>query len=477
MMEAHAEGSSRRGSLIRSVMLLLALAVLLIVLLGRAGSPPDAGKGRKSGQVRPAVALSAPSQGTSLAALAPPGGGFSPQVRLGFTNGDQWEPAIAADDFGHVYVLYAQYFGVPGCDDCASPTNILQISNDGGKTWGPPTVIYPSAGDQQWDSQIAVDPADGRTVYASFMNKSKSDILVGKSTDFGQTWTFAVADGVNAGTDKPILAVRGQDVYVAYNHSNTIWLSSSHDGGQTWSHAEYQTNKRGWSLPGGGTVTPDGAVYFAWGGYQKSGNATGKTNLYVTKSSDGGQNWQFIDIATSESQPDCSAYLCGWAYLGAQLVMASDSAGTLYVLWNSNTESRAPMDVFFSKSSDGGATWTTPVDVSGAPAGVDHAFPAIDARGPGQVSISWMDARENHNGLPVWNTYYRSSTDGGASWSAEADISSYVAGFSYIFLEGFRYPFGDYYELAIDANGLVHVVMGEGFSYDSPGSIWYTQGK
>ncbi|MEK6572856.1 MAG: hypothetical protein AABZ58_00880, partial [Chloroflexota bacterium] len=65
-----------------------------------------------------------------VTAPPPPSSGFAPQTRLGFTSGDQWEPAIAADRFGHIYVLYPQYLGVPGCNDCYSPTMILQISND-----------------------------------------------------------------------------------------------------------------------------------------------------------------------------------------------------------------------------------------------------------------------------------------------------------------------------------------------------------
>jgi len=48
-----------------------------------------------------------------------------------------------------------------------------------------------------------------------------------KSTDFGQTWTTVIANSTNAGTDKDILAVRGNDVYVAYDHSQTVWCSSS----------------------------------------------------------------------------------------------------------------------------------------------------------------------------------------------------------------------------------------------------------
>src|SRR5262245_13179189 len=57
--------------------------------------------------------------------------GFTEQTRLGCTAGDQWEPAIAADDSKHVYMIYPQYGGVPGCDTCPSPTILLQISNDG----------------------------------------------------------------------------------------------------------------------------------------------------------------------------------------------------------------------------------------------------------------------------------------------------------------------------------------------------------
>ncbi len=31
--------------------------------------------------------------------------------------------------------------------------------------------------------------------------------------------------------------------------------------------------------------------------------------------------------------------------------------------------------------------------------------------------------------------------------------------------------------MAIDAQGGMHAVWGEGFNYDSPGSIWYTRGQ
>ena len=439
------------------------------------------GKARiREGQINPQVVSLSPDRPAFVPAAAPTG--FTPQTRLGFQVDNEWEPAIAADRFGHVYVLYAQYGGVPGCSECSNPTQVLQISSDHGSSWASPRVMCPggTAACGQWDSQIVVDPVDGQTVYASFMQNNKSDIIVGKSTDFGATWTYVTADATNSGTDKPILAVRGQDVYVVYNHSQTIWSANSHDGGQTFTEVKVNQNgKLGWSLAGGGTVTPNGHVFFAWAGYEGSGGAKSNVNLYISKSTDGGATWTTTMIDTSRAAPDCSAFLCGWAFLGAQMVMASDSAGNLYGLWNAGAVAKGPERIFFAKSTDDGNTWSAKVDVSAAPQGAHHAFPAIAATGNGDVRISWMDARAHTvaSDMDRWNVYYRSSTNGGASWSSEVDVSTYVSGSSYIFSEGFRFPFGDYYEIDIDEQGTSHLIFGEGFNYDSPGSIWYTKGK
>jgi Neuraminidase (sialidase) len=352
---------------------------------------------------------------------------------------------------------------------------ILQISADRGATWSPPRIIYPSGQTTgQWDAQIVVDRVDGRTAYASWLQNGKSDIVVAKSTDFGATWRAVTADSTNAGTDKPILAVRGRDVYVGYNHTQTVWVSASHDGGATFTAVKVNPNgKLGWSLAGGGTVDPAGNVYFTWAGYEQNGGAKGPVNLYVSKSSDGGATWSSKLLDISGAPPDCSAYDCGWAYLGAQITMASDAAGTLYALWNAGVADKGPERIYFAKSADGGATWSAKTEVSNAPAGTAHAFPAIVSGAAGDVRIAWMDARSGS----LWNTYYRSSKDGGATWSAETDLSTYVAGYAYIQPTGFSFPFGDYFEIDVDDQGATHAIWGEGLNYDSPGSIWYTRGK
>jgi len=457
-----------RRSRANAVASFLAVGLALVPPLSRREAE---GKGKVRGTPSPDVV----SARGAIATAAPPvlAGGFAPQARRGFTVGDQWEPAIATDAHGTVYILYPQYFGVPGCPSCPSPTMVLQVSRDRGNTWGAPRLIAPP-GSGQFDAQVAVDPLDGRTAYAAWLQDNKSDIAVARSDDFGDTWSVVIANSTNAATDKPILAVRGPHVYVGFNHTQKVWVASSHDGGHTFSNVTVNANANlGWSLAGGGVVDPSGSVSFGWAGYKRNGQAKGPVNLYVSRSTDGGATWTNRLVDVSASPPDCSAYQCGWAYLGAQITLAGDEAGVLYALWNMGTVDGGPERIFFALSTDGGSTWSTKQDVSLAPAGAAHAFPAVAAAAAGDVRIAWMDAR----GGTLWNTYYRSSSNGGAAWSAESDLSTYVPGFSYIQPGGFGYPFGDYFEMDIDDHGDTHAVWGEGLNYQTPGSIWYTRGR
>ncbi len=194
--------------------------------------------------------------------------GFTTQARLGFPVGDDWEPALAADRYGHVYALYKHYdvAGQTSCTSCALHV-LLQVSSDRGQTWSAPSPIDPEpVVGGQYDSQIAVDPVDGKTVWASFLPNSKSSIAVMKSTDFGQTWTGpTIVENLQRATDKDILTVRGLTVAVAYNAAQKIYASISHDGGQTWATSLIISGRtqQGWSLGGGGGIDSQGNIYLA----------------------------------------------------------------------------------------------------------------------------------------------------------------------------------------------------------------------
>jgi len=407
-------------------------------------------------------------------------GTFTPQIRLGYRTGDQWEPAIAADGHGHVYVLYPQYGAVPGCAACTAPSMNLLISDDNGISWhgSKPLLPFPTG---QFDPQIVVDPSDHQTVYASWLQNDKRDVVVARSLDYGRNWSFAWAERGREETDKPVLAVRGADVYVGFNREERFLVAASHDAGQTFRPVFVNPNAEpGSSLGGGATVDPSGNVFFGWTAYAREQMQVRPVSVYVSRSMDGGRTWSTLLLDQSAAPPECTADGCGNGFLGAQIAVASDLAGQIYALWNAGSVNGGPEQIFFSSSTTSGATWAARTTVSRAGVAVEHGFPAIVAGTPGDVRVAWMDMRASEAGHPdrrVWNTFYRASTNGGATWGDEMQLSTPVRNYDYILPTGFRFPFGDFFELAIDGEGNTHAVWGEGRDYKSPGSIWYTRGR
>lgn len=427
--------------------------------------------------VRGLALLTLLSLALAQAAIAVPG--FSRQARLGYQNGDQWEPAMAADAHGHIYVLYPQYGSVEGCAACTAPTIALLISTDNGVTWQPSKVLLPfSTG--QFDPQIVVDPMDRQTVYASWLQNNRRDVIVARSLDFGRNWSYSVAERDDEDADKPVLTVHGPDVYVGFNHEEKFIVAASHDAGQTFTPVIVNPQAGpGWSLAGGATVDPSGNVYFGWTAYSRRDISTHPVSVYFSRSSDGGRTWNTLLLDVSSAPPRCEVADCQTGYLGAQIALASDAAGAIYALWNAGSMGGGPERIYFSSSTSGGASWGPRASVSAAPADANHAFPAIVAGASGDVRVAWMDARASeprYVNRRLWNTFYRSSTNGGATWSPESQLSGPSRGYDYILTEGFKFPFGDYFGLAIDSEGTTHAVWGEGRNYKSPGSIWYTRG-
>jgi hypothetical protein len=402
---------------------------------------------------------------------------FAPQRRLGYTTGDQWEPALATDAHGHIYVLFPQYGPVPQCPACIMPTMVLLTSSENGTSWDSPRLLF-TASSGQFDAQVKVDPVDGQTLYASWM-QGRHDIVVARSQDFGRSWYFAVAEhSPDVLIDKPVLAVRGPNVYVSFNHDQTLAVAASHDYAQNFSPSVLNPGaESGWSLAAGAAVDPVGNVYFSWTAYPRTDLLTRPEEVFVSRSADGGRSWSATSLDVSSAAPGCSAQVCSPGFLGSQMALASDDAGVIYAVWNSGSVTGGPQRIYFSSTNEGGS-WSAKADISTAPSGVEHCFPTITAGAPGDVRIAWMDTRkvdrENH---PVWNTFYRASTNGGATWSAESQLSGPVRGYDYILPTGFLFPFGNLFSIALDNLGVTHVAWGEGRNYWSPGSIWYARGR
>jgi hypothetical protein len=383
---------------------------------------------------------------------------------------DDWEPALAADPSSpFVYALATRYTGPARCPSCRSPSIVLRVSADGGRTWRHDRFLCVCAGSDrgQYDPQVVVD-ANG-TVYAAWLQGFQPGVSVSRSTDHGRTWSTPVSMPT-AWSDKPWLAVSpsGDDVYVAYNgpsHGDSF-VGVSHDGGETFAATKVTVRNR-YFFAGGGWVSADGQhVVFAESDFDQRFAAQIHSDAVV--SDDGGATWQVVRVATGDRQPDCTSSGCYDGFYGPTPTLAGDENGDLVFVYSANDEDRAPQQVYATTSTDGGLTWSDPTPLS--PPGANALFPAAASGGPGDFRVWWMDGRTGR-----WNVWYSRSSDGGVTWSGAIRLSNARGGTGYKRPKGFLEAYGDYGEIDVTNEGKTVAIWGEGTSYTGPGGVWFVR--
>ena len=96
------------------------------------------------------------------------------------------------------------------------------------------------------------------------------------------------------------------------------------------------------------------------------------------------------------------------------------SSGAIYAVWqDSRFSGGAHDDIAFSRSTDGGDTWSTPVKVNQTPTDA-AAFTAKTLENDvGTIAVSYYDFRNDVNGDDTLDTdhWLAHSHDGGATWN------------------------------------------------------------
>jgi hypothetical protein len=96
-----------------------------------------------------------------------------------------------------------------------------------------------------------------------------------------------------------------------------------------------------------------------------------------------------------------------------------DASGTIHMVFDDDTNNVRGSDVYYSKSTDGGSTYSTPARVSPtAPLGFDSTL-ALDSSGG--IYAAWTGTRPGQSGLAV---FLSRSTDQGNTFSAPVAVSS-----------------------------------------------------
>jgi hypothetical protein len=391
---------------------------------------------------------------------------------------DDWEPAIAADPGApFVYLMTTHFVDKPCPGNCPVPHISLHVSSDGGKTWGSQRPLCACKGSWQFDPVVEVVPNTG-AVYAAYLNGF--NVVFTRSTDHGRTWSAPVKTYGNVSwNDKPVLATSddGRDVYISWNGptGGDPWVAQSHDRGATWTQEKLVDSKR-YFFAFDADVLHDGTVVFAQSDISYSGPGgapEGAVKHHVFISRDGGATWDDRLVDTVNVGEACIAEGCSPDFYIGHDAISADDRGDLVMLYDGAKTDLGPQRIFARRSTDGGRTWSARIPLSVA--GENATSPAVESRGNGDVR-AWYMQTTNGGDPDAWNVFYRSSTDGGATWSAPIRISDVTSGTAYKHEDGFDEVYGDYGEIAITGDtGRTIATWGEGLSWAGPGGVWFNR--
>ncbi len=328
-------------------------------------------------------------------------------------------------------------------------------STDGGATWT--NVLLPGFPDDTSPQGLASplkrynatsDPVlafdrQGNLYYAGLgltatpTSVFPAALFVAKFTNDGATYfnTTLISAGITP--DKPWIAVDTTgglfdgNVYVAYDanltatsHFGTLFTRSI-DGGRTWSTPFYAPSDETGELPGV-AIDSSGNVYVSADAFDAVTEAF-LGYIQVTKITNGGTTIAGTTKAVNPASIIPSPLPGGSFRTFTIPQMAADKNG-VYVVWDSFPPTgclTCPQiaNVLFTRSTDGGTTWSPPLMVNDVMTG-QHFFPTI-ATGGGIINIAWYDSRLNSGStMTALDVFYAQSLDGGVSFSSNVRVTS-----------------------------------------------------
>ena len=266
------------------------------------------------------------------------------------------------------------------------------------------------------DPWLAVSP-DG-TLYAMGLTfdvgllapNSSNAMLVARSIDGGLTWsapTTLILDGPNFGNDKGSITADPADAHYVYAVWDRIsaaqdgpaYFARTVDGGATWEPARsiFDPGASSQTLGNIIAVLPGGALIDLFTQIDVAASGAASASLRVIRSGDHGDTWSapvtIADLlAIGARDPETGTAIRDGSDLAA---IATDAAGTLYVVWQDARFSGGARDgIALSRSIDGGATWSAATQVNAVP-GTQAFTPAVNVRSDGVIGVSYYDFRNN----------------------------------------------------------------------------------
>ena len=358
----------------------------------------------------------------------------------GMLSGGGGDPVFAFDSNGRLYFSWIDLYG--------SQTAFLMgtvnmgifwaYSDDGGENWikpdndtillgklqmtlGTPSKIVSPISDKQW---MAVDNSDyvhKGNLYVSFVtisqNGQNSNYQIKCKTKKANSNKFTITANVTSLSEfsfvqfASIVVDAFSNVHVLFygtkdGSTMALWHSKSSNGGYTFSAPNKISNVR-FNLPIL-QISPEDII-----------KGIDKNRLYP------------------------SPYIA-----------ADPNNGNVYVTWTAfgiDGNNGNGSEIFFSKSSNLGNTWSTPIVVNDDHTANHNYYSSIFVKQNGEIKISWFDRRGDASNIKS-NYYYATSKDLGNTFEPNTKITSVATDFSKIGSKNQNFGIGEYTQLLASEN-------------------------
>lgn len=293
----------------------------------------------------------------------------------------------------------------------------------------------------EWSEAVALFDASARIASGDKLHAvglGSGGVVHRSSTDEGATWTAPALIPGTTGEELPLygpIAVRGSTVHVLTRSGGTAKMWRSTDGGANWSGPKTLTGYASDASDRVQVDTDGEYVHVFIGRAGAEPDATFKN--YYWRSTDQGATWSGVTALDDPSGPPSPGGIAaenGTVHIAYAAILPG--VGTL--------GHRAR----YIRSTDNGATWGAPVDVSGG-----ATQPQIRPRPrvvDGRVIVLWEEPSDHNASEPYPNATRgqiraNRSLDNGATWQGPDDVTA-VSG---------KYP--NHPEIGVGPGPLVHV--------------------
>lgn len=227
-----------------------------------------------------------------------------------------------------------------------------------------------------------------------------------------------------------------------------VLLSHSDDGGETWSDPVRVSEEGEPAFGSQVAIGPTGTVYVSYVEIARSAADPSLHEVapYVGRSTDGGATYTVVDLypnvtyyapgslkncGTADAPSSRSLLVGNFDALDFPAITTNPKfPNDVYLTFSGNPPGADEAAVYFSRSTNGGASFSIPTILANNPR--DQFFPDVDVTPEGVIGVFWYDKRNSMTNLNI-DVYSQFSADRGSHWGPLAWVTGQSFGVPQMF--------------------------------------------